>query len=1054
MDLDQELDRVLAASAIRTEDAVVAPAAELVKTDQSTNVDAVQAEKRRQILIESYTHWSRNRERHRRRDQRELGGETILSGHLSTRGTAEAALVGRTAADTGKRKEPESTAGALAIASSESRGRWIVRRGVQTTSVRWPQDGRNRCTLGPGGASRQLLISRDLRRARLLMRAKGKLDLLYGASLVREATLCRDRFFVLSNRLSSHRSCAVHVPPAESEPSSSPADVSTERALAVVTAATAGHAQSTAVLPVRAPGVGIDVGARAGPVSGIQQTPSLQIVGVANPSRSFAPPARRAAVFPPERRAGREQEVEHRGTGLSLVDVRRTRTTGGSRRHSTEPTKIPDAEDSFDGSSGNAGTNWGESDLGSSCRDIVILAQPTAPRIGVADEAVRGSAPATLLQSFGVSRRRQSGAVSHGAPRGSAEQPHRENTVEGVKQEEGQLLPRGRDGPSGDEANDVAAGVLVEAGKSAVNTLAPPPIHTTAFDQQIVPYLGNGGAAVWRTERATVQTVDIVCPAEAHSLLSQDGATPPRPQLDPKCHRSGGGGGSSSDGPSVRYAMKGQANDDDVSRASSPGACTPKRLADRSVPSVLRQWRPPPRAPSVKGATVRGGSGRIDGKGPDGENRVVPFCFERSVVKNVASEIAEGVPAVGGNPALWGKGDALRPEKSSEGDGSAQADTCQQQQVLGLTGSAPAGTRLCRRRSACVGQESTGTCPNAAKVLQATKPSKGAILPEKQESQGEGVVSAEPRATRESSPQTAAACSQDVVCVDDRPDGNVLACSVGKSSSKRSGSEGRRDTDGPTTLPRTVSSEYLGHHASDRQPEDGTLVPLEGHGKDVGEPRVPVWRGTAAGPPAEESRARSALQELPRRPLDALTATASSSDSAGPSTSPLFPSLLLPMPCTPSLPQVEATGEGVVHGNGRENGEVGPAEPMVPVMPLGGAILEGSTTRDAPVCSLAASSAAEFSTQPAASEALPLSPPALRSKQPIVTTSGVDVELGSSVGLDSSLELFSPPTVGKEASSPLPPPLVHCRRSYWSTGEDAASQAGTHRKDAEDSCTT
>lgn len=1049
MDLDQVLDRVHAASGIPTEDAVVAPAAELAKTNQSTNVDEAQAEKRRQILIESYTYWSRNRERHRRRNHGELGVETHLYDHLSTRGTAEAALVTRRGAGTLKGKEPASPTGALAVAS-ENRDRWIVRRGVQTTSVRWPRDGGNGCALGsvsPGGASRQLLISRDLRRARLLRRAQGKLGLLHGASLVREATLCRERFFVLSDRPSSHRSCVVHVLPDESEPSSTPEDVSTERALAVVTAATAGHAQTTAVLPVRTPGVGIDVGVRAGQFSGILQTPSQHIVGVANPSRPFAPPARRAAVFPPERRAGREQEAEHRGTGLSRVDVQRARTMGGTRRHSPEPTKIPAAEEPLDGSGGNAGTNWGESDVGSSCRNIVIRVQPTAPRIGVADKAVCGSAPTAFEQSFGVSRRPQSGAVSHGSPLGLAEQPHLGNAVDGEKLEAVQVLTRGSEEPSGDETNDFAAGVLIEAGKPAVNTLAPPPIHTTDFDRQIVPYLGNACAAVWRRERATVQNVDIVFPAEARSSLSQDGSTPPQLQLDLKCHRSVGGGGSSSDGPSVRYEMKVQSNDNDISRASSPGACIRKRLADRTVSSLLRRCHPPLRTPSVKGATVRGGSGRIDGEGPDDENRMVPFSFGRSVVKNVASEIEKGVTAVGGNPPLWGKGDALGPEKSSKGEGSAQADTCQRQHVLGPTGSAPAGTSLCLPSR----QESTGTCPNAAKVLQATKPLKGACFPEQQEGHGEGVVSTEPRTLRVSAPQIAAVCTQEVVCVDDQPDDKVLASLVRKPASKRSG---RRDAGGRTTLPRTVSGEYLGHNPSDRQPEHGTLVPLEGHGRDIGEPRMPAWRGNAAGPPAEESRARSALQELPRRRLDALTVTAGSSDGPGPSTSLSSPCLLLPLPCTPSLLQLEATGEAVVHGNGREKGEVCPAEPMVPAVPLGGAILEGSTTRTVPTGPLASSSAAGFSRQPASSEALPLSPPALRSKQPIVATVGVGVGWGSRAGLDSSVELLSPRTTDKGASSPLPPPLVHYRRPYWSTGVDAASQAGTDRENAEHSCTT
>ncbi|CAN0463028.1 unnamed protein product, partial [Ectocarpus sp. 12 AP-2014] len=605
----------------------------------------------------------------------------------------------------------------------------------------------------------------------------------------------------------------------------------------------------------------------------------------------------------------------------------------------------------------------------------------------------------------------------------------------------------GREEPSGDETNDVSAGVLIEAGKPAVNTLAPPPIHTTEFDRHIFPYLGNRGAAVWRRERATVQNVDIVFPAEAPSSLSQDGATPPQPQLDLKCHRSGGGGGSSSDGPSMRYEMKAQAKDDDVSRASSPGACVRKRLADRSVSSLLRRCHLPPRAPSVRGATSRGGSGRIDCEGPDLENIIVPLSFGRSVVKNVASEIGKGVTAVGGNPPLWGKGDALGPTKSSEGEGSTQADACPRQYVIGPTGSAPAGTSLCLPSR----QESTGTCPNAAKVLQATKPLKGACFPEQQEGHGEGVVSAEPQPLKVSSPQIAAGCAHDVSCVDDQPVDKVLASLVGKPPSKRSG---RRDAGGRTTLPRTVSGEYPEHNASDRQPEDGTLVPLEGYGRDIGEPRMPVWRGTAAGPPAEESRARSALQELPRRQLDALTVTASSSDSPGPSTPPSSPCLLLPLPCTPSLLQLEATGEAVVHGNGREKGEVCPAESMVRAVPLGGAILEGSTTRNLPTGPLAASSAAGFSRQPASSEALPLSPPALRSKQPIVATVGVGVELGSKAGLDSSVELFSPPTTDKDASFPLPPLLVHYRRPYWSAGVDAGSQAGTDRENAEHSCTT
>ncbi|CAM9414868.1 unnamed protein product [Ectocarpus sp. 4 AP-2014] len=719
---------------------------------------------------------------------------------------------------------------------------------------------------------------------------------------------------------------------------------------------------------------------------------------------------------------------------------------GGARRHSPEPTKIPAAEEPLDGSGGNAGTNWGESDVGSSRRDIVIRAQPTAPRIGVADEAVCGSAPTAFVRSFGVSRRPQSGAVSHGSPLGLVEQPHLGNTVAREKQEAVQDLPRGREEPSGDETNDVSAGVLIEAGKPAVNTLAPTPIHTTELDRQIVPYLGNGGAAVWRTECATVQTVDIAFPAEPRSSLSQDGATPPQPKLDLKSHRSGGRGGSSSDRPSVRYEMTAQATDDDVSRASSPGACIRERLDDRSVSSLLRRCHPPPRAPSAKGATMRGGSGWIDGEGPNDENRMVPFSFGRSVVNNVASEIEKGVTAVGGTPPLWGKGDALGPEKPSEGECSAQPETCQRQHVLGPTGSAPTGTRLCLPR-----QESTSTCPNAAKVLRATKPFTGARLPEKQEGHGEGVVSAEPRTLRVSSPQIAAACTRDVVCVDDQPDDKVLASLVGKPVSKRSG---RRDVGGRTTLPRTVSDEYRGHIASDRQPEDGTLVPLEGHGRDIGEPRMPAWRGNAAGPSAEESRARSALQELPRRRSDALTVTASSSDSPGPSTSPSSPCLLLPLPCTPSLLQLEATGEAVMHGNGREKGEVCPAEPMAPAVSLGGDILEGSTTRTAPTGPLAASSAAEFSRQAASSEGLPLSPPALRSKQPIVATVGVGVELGSRAGLDSSVEQFSPPTTDKDASSPLPPPLVHYRRPYWSTGVDAASKAGIDRENAEHSCMT
>ncbi|CAN0010882.1 unnamed protein product, partial [Ectocarpus sp. 8 AP-2014] len=720
---------------------------------------------------------------------------------------------------------------------------------------------------------------------------------------------------------------------------------------------------------------------------------------------------------------------------------------GGTRRHSPEPTKIPAAEEPLDGSGGNARTDWGGSDAGSSLRDIMIRTQPTAPRIGVAHEAVCGSAPTAFVLSFGVSRRPQSGAVSHGSTLGLIERPHLGNTVDGEKQEEVKVMLRGREEPSGDETNDVAAGALTEAGKPAVNTLAPSPIHTTDFDRKNVPYLGNGGAAVCRTERATVQTVDIVFPAEARSSLSQDGATPSKPNLDLKCHRGGDRGGNSSDGPSVRYETKAQANDGDVSRESSPGACIRKRLADQSVSSLLRRCHPPPRAPSVKGATVCGGSGRIDGEGPDVENIIIPFSFGRSVVKNVASEIEKGVTAVGGNPRLGGKGDALGSEKSSKEEGSAQADTCQCQHVLGPTGSAPAGTRLCLPSR----QESTGTCPDGAKVLQATKPRKGSCFPEKKEGYGEGVGSTESRTLRVSSPQIAAACTRDVVCVDDQPDDKVLASLVGKPASKR---PGRRDAGGRTTLPRTVSGEYLGHNASDRGPEDGTLVPLEGHGRDIGEPRMPAWRGNAAGPPAEESRARSALQELPRCRLDALTVTAGGSDGPGPPTSLSSPCLLLPLPCTPSLLQLEATGEAVVHGNGREKGEGCPAEPMVPAVPLGGAILEGSTTRTVPTGPLATSSAAGFSRQPASSEALPLSPPSLRSKQPIFAAVGVGVELGSRAGLDSSVELISPRTTDKDASSPLPPPLVHYRRPYWSTGVDAASQAGTDRENAEHSCTT
>lgn len=960
------LDQVLAAPANRVGTGEIALPGGLGKDGScSKTAEAVEVERRRETLINSYTHWTSRRSRRIQRDQAKTMGAVPSFDDSSIQETAGAVLHKRAAAAAEKRQQGVPEVRTLVVASDN--GRPSIHRSTGTAG-----NGRNNRALvlfsPTTGASRQLLLCESLRRARILRRGDDMYCVSRWESLVRRtppfrgAQLCYDG----SSQLELDWLHAPFCPLAEVM----------ERALANVTQGD-GCARSIAVHP-RVRGAGVCVVACATSACGMPRT-RVVLTREVGGSLSNAFPKATATATAQGRSKGNKLEVEHLpeesspdmiprrspvigadrySVGSTNFSISRNLPStcgrfageegigesdnGQRKRSEAEEERVPDpAARVRAGSSTPAGTPGG-----TSCRDITVRARASTSE----GKIVRRKGCSSVLKI----PRQVCGSLSS-----STELDCTNTTSMEEKRAERRSPPRHRKRSEREEVTDGNLEALVQAGKTTVETVAAPRIPNTEDDdqQQISPFLGYGG-----TSRARPNYVAVVLPVGAHFGTQRMAA----PQSEPQpvgFDFYDTGGGSKCGGRLLLCNARPRADNEDDLRPSPADIHVRQRRIGHSATlrgSHLPSW---PIGPAVKVAAV-------DSILPGDETRVVPYTEAGSAARTCTSDNTKhgaGGKFLHPTLALQGKGGGRWSGPWSNSCGGV--GTTAYQKDLGQVEVPPSCAAAIVPRL-CSGEGLVST----PKVV---KPAKPPCLPI---NTSNSRTQAPARAESQISSGTAEVSAQgDMISVADRQEGDEAGGS---------------------------GEEMVLYPVDDNKRDKGGLLSTTHGGADASELRASKGQElssvSASGTPGK----LPTFPEGPQPRAEAQLPTSSGTYGHGSSASSPLACPLVSPPCSSSLPQENHTERDGTEQAATESASAPPAKDTTSGDSTTGPTPAGSSPE--------ATSPAGFTPRPPPSSPLPRSPPPLRPKQYAPPTTAI-ADAGAELG--SSVELFPIDTVLDDASS-------------------------------------
>lgn len=1011
------LEQVLAAPANRVETAEVARSGELSQGGTCCRTaEAAKVERRRETLINSYTHWASTRDRRRtKRDQARTVGAISSSEDSSVQGTVGTTLDKRGAAATGKRKQGTSEVGTLVTASGY--GRPTINGSVDT--ARGGHNDRALISFSPTvGASRQLLLYHSLRRARVLGRGNSTYGLSRGASLVRETPPFRGLQLFYDRRSPPESDVLDALPPA-------PAEV-TERAISIVTEAP-DCTRSIAVRP-RARHNGVCV------IAGVMPpTKARSTLEVAEMSMSKASPQAVETGCP----ADRKLEIEHplQGSSVDIIPSRspvvgaeryafgsinfssvhnslcasgrfaRENEAGGvdndqRKLSEVEEESLPTLASRVRPRSGTYTGVHGES----SCRDIIVSTRALASEGRIVKRKVCNSVPATS--------RVRSALLSSTAP------DCRNTTRSEEKQRVAGFPPPHSNTSLREEVTDINLDALMQSGNTAVEMAIVPRLPHPDDDEQrqMTPFLGYGGRPGAGSDHTTV-----VLPVEVRSVFPKMEAHRSQPKVGCDQYTAGGGSGR-------LLLCDGRPRADDV-RTLRPSLEDIGVRQRRSGQSTMNGSNVPPRpvAPAVK---VVG----VDSILPDSsETSIIPYAKAGAAARTCTSDSTK--KGVGGelpHPTLAPQGNGNGRWSEPWNNGGSSVGTIAHQQDLGYFEVPPICARAIVPRP-YIG-EGDVVPQTAVDLFHAKEPAKPALQ------------NAKKSQITDDTPASAGAESK---C----PSGKAAVSAQGdtKVSQQHKGDEAAG-----------LGEAVINHHsADDNQPEGkGGVLSATRRGKDSGE------LCASAGPDKSSVSPPGAPGNLPTFPAgpqpetEIQPPTAGGKDNCGLAAPPPLACLPVLPPCLSSPLPLAALGESVVHQTERDDTELATVGPVSAAL-VKGMTGEDSTTKATPAgSSPAAPPPTGFAPQPPALSPLPRSPPPLRSKQSAPSTTAVadaGVELGSSV------ELFSVDTALRDTNLDdddrvLSTPVVHRRRHEYHdrrwTELCAAGQGRAEHEHTERGCTS
>lgn len=990
------LDQGFATLANRGDTAAVKTAGGLSQGDRSTGEKLAEVDRRRQTLIDSYAHWAKTRGTHQRQDQRFAGATRIFSEDPSKPETAAAALGKRGAANKGRGEG--DIMGTPAIASRQGRRRNAGKGRELTAPERSSREGNSDRTLVqflPGGSSRQLLLSRKLRRARLFTRGLDVYD--HSAVLFHGVTPFRELQFLRGGRFPPNGHSVIHALPAETKALLCPAEV-TEHALATV-------------VPPTSPDAGMSVVAYTEPATAMSRRMPHSTLGAAQISMSTAPPQAEVAVIVSERPGCSDQGIEQCAQRSSLVinpSRRPTIVTVTNILVSEEPSAgvfIAGTSKAGNGEniqgqlllaseqkrmpplasvSSRSGFH-GEKCRGLSCQNVVASTRSIAPDDRTAERDVCRLLPKTSQQSRTPPRYQQTNHVGSGESIHFAERDG-ENSMNAAKERFARIPPQHRSRNSTEEARDDAHDALIKADNPAITTepFRPRPPHM----DEVVTFLRNEGTARVRANRTTVQVVDISLPVGGHSETSGMEALGTQPQAGFDQYRNNGGSG-----PLLLCDARVRADD---SNTSTPELCIQQRRNDRDTALALSGSHSPSRTHSVTRTDAGVDSFRVDG-----ETKIVPH----GTFTTKQSKEWRGEP----HPILetQGKDDGQRLEPwGNRGDGIAPVGC---QQGLGQVGAPPTDTRpFTPSRDVVWGGV---VSPNDMVLFRAMEPVERPRLPENTyTTRGKSIALAQPVAENGSSSETVEASLRDEVGITDQHEDNAFV---------------RLSEPGINPCPR------------DNQRQEGRgVLSTRDRNENSGKPCFPIRQvlpgvSREGTPPANSDLSK--FSEGPEVQPEAPSKQAPGEDNCDKST--IFPPpclLFVSPPCPPSPFRLATASESVVHETERNSGkrlttvEPASAVPVGVIFPVD--TVAGSVPADSSPTQQSLSSAG-ITAQPPSSSPLLHSPPALPLKQPSPPLFSI---ANANVDLSSGVELFSTNATNYGAKSDdnrcaLSVPVVHRR---------------------------
>lgn len=948
-------------------DQVLAPAEEPSESDGSTaTVEATEAERRRQMLINSYSRWARNRGRHRRRDQGRTGGGAPMSFGALMSGGGTAILGTDCPATTMKdRKGAAPSARALVVASNNRTGT-IWRNASELRPERWSQGGDSDCArefLSAGAASRQLLLSRSLRRARIFLPGRRSYDVPRGPSLVRATVPLHQPPRSSFGASSPHSSVMPCAPPGETGAPADHTDI-TERSLEVAKRASTIVARSCSF------DTGADVVTSAEPRGAtLKNKPAQQIPPAQRKSASKEPSQRvPAAGTAPRRQETSDRRIKRDGLGPALINILSTRPVVDSGRSSVS---TPSRENPFDGvGTAITGSAGGDRSHRSSCRNVVVWTGPTNLAGRIEEREGYRSVP-TVPEPL-EARPEKNGGALHFTGRNGAE-----NKGSGEVREEEEMIvrapPRRRSGTiEGGARKDVWSSAYRMKGSAVVESTLETHSNHNGMEQQhqIVPFTETGAEAEAKpaTERSQEGTVAIFYPATTLCTARMVGEL--KNQVGSGCD----GGGDNDVRTLVLWNKHARAYDAEILHA------------DHSMDLISRESQPVLGADGIQRAFDTLVSDRSEGECIHGNNRMARYDATDSFVKETRcgrtpeerGELEErGTGGTGGTggaethlvPAVWRRDGRRRWESSSYRGAGVLAVTCSR--APDPVGAAAAAADLDPFvPSGPVAERTYGT--STAVLLRSStreRTQRGSVHGRKyfRETNDAPVRS---RAEGPLSSRAAPARAQAGTDFKDEDHGDSEF--VNKTSSARNSPwEGDGQPPPPTAECFRQRGEDLGYGS---EQFEGDLLPLADCGKDPGDPRLPDERGIDTASPTEAMGVNGNSPALLEH-LEAQRATQSPTPSShiDPAVSSP-PSLSSPPPPPPyhrSPPQLSTAGGSEIQGNERDKPELVQEEPAPPKAPVDVSVGVDLSTR-----SPLTSPLARLYSSP-----LPRSPPALRPEQ-------------------------------------------------------------------------